>query len=311
MTSLGKRSEAQGEPDLRTPPAAGDGGEPERHDGRGQAISYVVTAGAGVGSLRSNLGEAWAFRDVMVAFASRQVRVRYKQAAIGLAWVVVQPLIATLLLTLVLGHLSHVSGEGAPYLLFALCGMVAWGFFSQALTLGSDSVVTDAPLLRKVYFPREVLPIAAIVAALVDLAPSFALLLVFELAYGKPPTLQWLALPLIPVVLAIGALAYILLPAALNVFYRDVKYVLPFIVQIGLFASPVVYSLQEISQPIRSIFIILNPAACAIDGLRRILLHHQWPQPDLTAACVGWSLLLATFTYYLFKKLEQSFADRV
>ena len=160
------------------------GNTPPRHDGRGQAIAYVVTADGGFGSLRRNLAEAWAFRDVMLAFASRQVRVKYKQAAIGVTWVVIQPLVAALLFTVVLGKLSHVSSEGAPYLLFALCGMVAWGFFSQALSVGSESVVSDAPLLRKVYFPREVLPIAAIFAALVDLAPSFLLLLVFETAYG-------------------------------------------------------------------------------------------------------------------------------
>jgi lipopolysaccharide transport system permease protein len=284
---------------------------PPKHDRRGQATAYVVTAGGGLGSLRGNLSEAWAFRDVMLAFASRQVRVKYKQAAIGLAWVLIQPLIAALLFTVVLGKLSHVSSEGAPYLLFALCGMVAWGFFSEALSLGSESVVADAPLLRKVYFPREVLPVAAIFASLVDLAPSFLLLLVFEIGYGKFPTLQWLALPIVPLVLVVGSLAYMLLPAALNVFYRDVRYVLPFVVQIGLFASPVVYSLQEIGQPFRDIFIVINPAACAIDAVRRILLHHQWPQPELTAACICWSVLLATLTYFLFKKLERSFADRV
>jgi lipopolysaccharide transport system permease protein len=189
--------------------------------------------------------------------------------------------------------------------------MVAWGFFSQAFSVGSDSVVTDAPLLRKVYFPREILPVAAIVASLVDLVPSFGLLLVFEIGYGKYPAAQWLALPVVPVVLVLGVFAYVLLPAALNVFYRDVRHVLPFIVQIGLFASPVIYSLHAVGQPFRDIFIVLNPVACAIDAVRRILLHHEWPQPGLTAADIGWSLLLATLTYYVFKKLERSFADRV
>jgi lipopolysaccharide transport system permease protein len=284
---------------------------PTRRDRRGATSAYAVTAGGGLGSLSSNLAEAWAFREVMLAFASRQVRVKYKQAAIGLTWVVIQPLIAALLFTVVLGKLAHVSSEGAPYLLFALCGMVAWNFFAEALTAGSESVVTDAPLLRKVYFPREVLPVAAIAASLVDLAPSFVLLLIFDVAYGRSPTLQWLALPIVPVVLAVGALAYILVPAALNVFYRDVRYVLPFIVQLGLFATPVIYSLQAIGQPFRDVFIILNPAACAIDCVRRVLLHHQWPEFGLTAASLVWSMLLAALTYYVFKKLERSFADRV
>ena len=247
----------------------------------------------------------------MLAFASRQVRVKYKQAAIGLAWVVLQPLIATLLFTLVLGKLSHLSSEGAPYLLFALCGMVSWGFFSEGFTAGADSVVADAALLRKVYFPREILPVAAICASLVDLVPSIVLLLIFEIGYGKLPTLQWLALPIVPLVLVMGALAFNLLPAALNVFYRDVRHVLPFLVQIGLFASPVVYSLQEIGQPFRDIFIVINPAACAIDAIRRILLHQEWPELGLTAACLGWSLVLGLVSYYFFKKLERSFADRV
>jgi ABC-type polysaccharide/polyol phosphate export permease len=162
-----------------------------------------------------------------------------------------------------------------------------------------------------VYFPREVLPVAAIAASLVDLAPSFVLLLIFEVGYGRSPTLQWLALPIVPVVLAVGALAYILVPAALNVFYRDVRYVLPFIVQLGLFATPVIYSLQAIGQPFRDVFIVLNPAACAIDCVRRVLLHHQWPEFGLTAASLVWSMLLGALTYYAFKKLERSFADRV
>ena len=281
------------------------------HDRRGQATTYVVTAGAGFGRLWANLAEAWAFRDVMLAFASRQVRVKYKQAAIGITWVVLQPLVAALLFTIVLGKLSHVSSEGAPYLLFALCGMVAWGFFSGALSLGSESVVGDAPLLRKVYFPREILPVAAIFTALVDLVPSFVLLLVFELGYGRLPTVEWLALPLVPLVLIVGALAYMLLPAALNVFYRDVRYVLPFVIQIGLFASPVIYSLHAVGQPFRDIFIVVNPAACGIDVVRRILLHHEWPQLGLVGASLGWSLLLGLLTYYFFKKLERSFADRV
>ena len=247
----------------------------------------------------------------MLAFASRQVRVKYKQAAIGLAWVLIQPLIATLLFTVVLGKLAHVSSEGAPYLLFALCGMVAWGFFAEALSVGADSVVTDAALLRKVYFPREVLPAGAIAASFVDFVPSFGLLLVFELGYGKWPTLQWLALPIVPIVLLVGSFAYVLLPAALNVFYRDVRYALPFFVQLGLFASPVVYSLTEIGQPYRDIFIIINPVACAVDAERRIFLHHEWPHLALTFASVGWSLLLGVLTYYAFKKLERGFADRV
>jgi lipopolysaccharide transport system permease protein len=281
------------------------------HDRRGQAAAYVVTADDSLGSLRRNAIEVWAFREVMLAFTARQIRVKYKQAAIGLAWVLIQPLITALLFTVVLGKLSHVSSEGAPYLLFALCGMVAWGFFSEALALGSESVVSDAPLLRKVYFPREILPVAAICTALVDLAPAFLLLLIFEVCYGHLPTLEWLALPIVPVVLAAGALAYVLLPAALNVFYRDVRYVLPFIIQIGLFASPVVYSLEAIGQPYRDIFVIVNPAACAIDTVRRILLHHEWPQFGLVAACLAWTLLIGVLTYYLFKKLERSFADRV
>ncbi|HWF50812.1 MAG TPA: ABC transporter permease [Solirubrobacteraceae bacterium] len=284
--------------------------EPSVASGAEQRQQYVVDSEAKLAGTLRSLRETWSYRDVMLAFASRSIRVKYKQAAIGLLWVVLQPLSATLLFTLVVGKFAHVSSEHAPYLLFALCGMTAWQFLSEALTTSADSVVADSALLRKVYFPREILPVAAIVAAVVDLAPSIVILIIFELAFGYWPTVQWLALPLVPIALIAGALAYGLLPAALNVYYRDVRYVLPFLMQLGLFLSPVIYSLSSLSRPVRDAFIIFNPAACAIDGFRRILLHHEWPQWLLSAASLGWCLLLALVTYTIFKKLERTFSDR-
>ena len=271
----------------------------------------VVDADKWLFNVAASLREVWIFREVLLAFASRIIRVRYKQAALGIAWALVVPTISAILFTVVLGRVAHIASEGVPYLLFALCGMVAWGFFSTALGVAMDSVVADSALLRKVYFPREVLPFAAIVASLVDLVPTFVLLIIFCIAYGYTPAVEWLALPLVPILLVTGVAAYAMLPASLNVYYRDIRYILPFVLQLGLFASPVLWSLTRVAQPWRDLIIAVNPAACAIDALRRILLHHQWPQLLSTVSCLAWIGVLGLVGYFCFKRLERGFADRI
>jgi lipopolysaccharide transport system permease protein len=239
------------------------------------------------------------------------VKVKYKQAAVGIGWAVIQPVLAAALFALFLGKLSKVGSEGAPYLLFALAGMAAWTYFSGAAGSAMESLITDQALLRKVYFPREVLPLACVGAALVDFLPALGTLIVGALLYGIAPALSWLVLPLPVLLLALSAAAFGLGLSGLNVYYRDVRYALPFVLQLGLFASPVVYPLSAVPGTWRTVYAILNPVAAAIDALRRIVIHQTWPDFAITFAALGWVFILLGAGYVLFKRLERGFSDRV
>jgi lipopolysaccharide transport system permease protein len=260
---------------------------------------------------RDALRELWVFREVLWAFAVRQVKVKYKQAAIGVGWAVVQPIAAAGIFALFLGRFANLASEGAPYLLFALCGTVLWTYFSGSASSAAESLVTDSALLRKVFFPREVLPLAAILAGLVDVVPGLATLIVAALLYGVVPGLAWLALPLVLAIVILFAAAFGLGLSGLNVYYRDVRYVLPFVLQLGLFASPVVYSLASVPAGWRDLYAVINPLAAAIDGLRRIVLHNEWPAFFVTLGALTWCAVLTVGAYALFKRLERGFTDRI
>ena len=223
------------------PPAAG---EPPR----------VVEIDAGRGGLsREALAELWAYREVLWAFAARYVKIKYKQAAIGIGWVVMQPLLAAAIFALFLGRYARVPSEGVPYLVFALAGLTGWTYFSTAMGAGSQSVVENQTLLHKVYFPREVLPLGAVGAALVDFGPALVTLVVILLAYGILPAASWILVPLPVLILVLTAAGVSLALGALNVYYRDVKHALPFIIQIGLFTSAVVFPLSLLPSPLETI----------------------------------------------------------
>jgi lipopolysaccharide transport system permease protein len=271
----------------------------------------VEVFGGRGGVSRDSVREVWQFREVLTACAVRMVKVKYKQAAIGIGWAVLQPVAAALVFTVFLGRLTHIESEGLPYLVFALSGMVAWSFFSSAASSSMESVVADAVILRKVYFPREIFPIAAVMAALVDLVPALGVLIVAALAYGITPTLAWIALPLSLSLLVTSVLALGLALSAMNVYYRDVRYVVPFVLQLSLFATPVVYSLSAVPGRWRTAYELFNPVAAAIDGIRREILHGTWPALGVTLGALTWSPVLCVGAFVLFKHLERGFSDRI
>jgi lipopolysaccharide transport system permease protein len=285
--------------------------EPKSPPAEAREKPLLEVAGGPGGISRESLRELWVFREVLLAFLVRQVKVKYKQAAVGIGWAVIQPVLAAALFALFLGKLSRVGSEGAPYLLFALGGMAAWTYFSGSAGAAMDSLVSDQALLRKVYFPREVLPLAAVGAGLVDFAPALGTFIIASFLYGIAPSLPWLALVLPVLVLATTSAALGLGLSGLNVYYRDVRYALPFVLQLGLFASPVVYPLSAVPGTWRTVYAILNPVAAAIDALRRIVIHQSWPDFAVTFAALGWALVLALGGYVLFKRLERGFSDRV
>ena len=278
----------------------------------GTADAPILEIVGGHGRLsRRSLREFWQFREVFWAFVVRQVKVRYKQAAIGIGWAVLQPVLAALVFALFLGRYSNLSSEGLPYLLFALAGMVAWTYFSSATATASESLVTNQALLRKIYFPRDVLPLSASAAGALDLVLALLVLLIATFAYGIGPALSWIALPL-PLILLVAACAATGMAfAAVNVYYRDVRYALPFVLQLGLFASPIAYSLSIVPESWRTAYAVLNPIAAAADSLRRIVLHGKWPDFPVLLGSLGWSLFMLLCAYAFFKRLERGFSDRV
>jgi lipopolysaccharide transport system permease protein len=270
----------------------------------------VVTGGRGR-LTAACAAELWAFREVLSAFAIRQIKVRYKQATVGIGWAVIQPVLSAAVFAVFLGRVAKLPSEGSSYLVFALAGMVLWGYFSAAAAGAMESLVTDQAILRKIYFPREVLPLASVAAALVDLAAAAFTFLVVATIGRHAPGIQWLALPVPVVLVVLAATSVGVLFAALNVYYRDMRFLLPFILQLGMFVSPVVYSVQQVPSRWRTLYTAANPVAAAIDSLRRIVLHHQWPDVTVVSVAFVWAVVALALSYSLFKRLERSFADRV
>jgi len=260
----------------------------------------------------ASLHELWSFREVLWAFGVRAVKVKYKQAAIGVGWALVQPVLAALIFALVFGRIAKLpTGEDTPYLLFALAGMTCWTYVNTALATSSESLVTDHMLLRKVYFPREVIPLGSIGAALVDFGPALVVLVTVAALFGEWPAPSWITLPVLLLILVMAAAALGLILSALNVYYRDVRYAVPFLLQLGLFGSAVVFPLSLIDEPWETIYGIANPVAGAIDGVRRVITEAEWPDPLITAGAFVWATVLLIVAYALFKRLERSFGDRV
>lgn len=255
--------------------------------------------------------EIWRYRPVLLAFAIRQFKVKYKQAVIGIGWSLIQPLAASVLFAIFFGRFAHLPSEGIPYVTFALAGMVAWVFFANAVSTASESLVRDGGMIQKVYFPREALPLASVGAALAELPAALAVLLLAALAAGARPSLTWLLLPLPIILLAMLATAAGLALGGLNVYYRDVHHALPFVLQLVLFASPIAYSIDLVPGAWRNLYEVLNPVATAINDIRILVLHDRLPGPWVNLGALGWTLVLLVCGYFLFKRLERGFADQL
>lgn len=252
--------------------------------------------------------ELWRYRDLAIQLAARDVTVRYRQTALGAAWAILQPVGFMVVFSLFFGKLAGVSSDGLPYALFSLTGLVPWTFFATVMVLGSDSLVVNEPLVSKIYFPRIFLPAGAVAAGLVDLAISFSILIVIALISGYVPPLQILILPLLLVILIATTLGVTSLLAAVNVRYRDVRYVVPFLVQIWLFATPIAYPSSLLGEPWQTISAI-NPMVGVVEGFRWAVLGHiDAPLSQIAVSAVASLLLLAGGLAY-FDRVERGFAD--
>ncbi|MGH2538037.1 MAG: ABC transporter permease [Candidatus Promineifilaceae bacterium] len=254
------------------------------------------------------LGALWRNRELLYFLVWRDLKVRYKQTLLGASWAILQPLATMVVFTIFFGRLAKVPSENLPYALFAYSALVPWTFFANGLTQASNSVVTNAAMIRKIYFPRLTLPIAAVLAGLVDFALAFGLLIGMMFFYRITPTANILWLPLFLLLALLTALGASLWLAALNVQFRDVRYVVPFLVQFWLFASPVAYSSTLLSEPWRTIYGV-NPMAGVVDGFRWALLGTDTSPAPMIFVSSAVAVLLFVGGLFYFQRMERSFAD--
>jgi lipopolysaccharide transport system permease protein len=255
-----------------------------------------------------DFGELWRYRELLVFQAIRDIKVRYKQTVLGVAWAVLQPVMTMVVFSIFFGKLAKVPTDGIPYPLFAFCALLPWQLFAYALTYSSNSLVDNANVLKKVYFPRLILPFSAVISGLVDFAIAFVVLVGMMAYYGMFPGWSVVALPLFIMLALAAALSVGLWLSALNVKYRDIRYTIPFLAQLWLFASPVAYSSSMVPEKWQALYGI-NPMVGVVEGFRWVLLDKSAPPgPMLIVSVVTTAVLLVGGLFY-FRRMEKSFAD--
>ncbi len=268
--------------------------------------ALIKSEAAGV---QLNLGELWHFRELLYFLTLRDIKVRYKQTLMGVAWVIIQPLLTVLIFTLVFNRFVRLDTGSLPYPLFALSGLLLWLFFANAVTNSTHSLVSNANLITKVYFPRMFIPAASVGAGLVDLSVAFLLLVALCFYYGVALSMQIVLLPIFVLLMALLALGVGLFAAAVTVKYRDLRHALPFIIQLWMFASPVIYPTSVVPQKWKWL-VVINPVAGIIEGFRAAITGQPfaWIHISISLAI---TLAVLVSAIYVFRRLEDTFADVV
>jgi lipopolysaccharide transport system permease protein len=256
-----------------------------------------------------DFAELWDYRELLYLLAWRDISVRYKQTLLGAAWAILQPLFAMVVFTVLFGKIAKVPSDGVPYSIFAYAGLLPWTFFSNSVTNSGNSLVGSASLITKVYFPRMIIPAAAVTAGLADFAVASAIFFVMMVLYGLKLTMSILMLVPLVALISTTALAAGFWLSALNVKYRDVRYAVPFFVQMGMYVTPIVYPLSVIPTKWRCLF-ALNPLSGIIEGFRSALLGRPFNWPTLILSSVL-TLGLLFYSGLCFGKMEREFADIV
>ena len=256
-----------------------------------------------------NLKELWHFRELLYFFAWRDVKVRYKQTVLGASWAILQPFLSMVVFSLIFGKLAKIDSDGLPYPIFNYAALLPWRYFSSALSNAANCLVGNSQMITKIYFPRLILPISAVVSGVVDFFFAFLVLIGMMIFYAVKPTIYVLLLPLFLIVALITALGVGLWFSALNVRYRDVRYIIPFVIDLWFFASPVVYSSSLLDEPWRTLY-GLNPMVGVVDGFRWALLGTN-PPGSLIWLSIFVAIAIFISGMFYFRKMEMTFADEV
>jgi len=276
--------------------------------------TITIKPSSGWAALR--LGDLWEYRELLYFFVWRDVKIRYKQTLLGAAWAILQPLTTMLVFTIFFGRLAHVGSDGLPYPVFSFAGLLPWTFFADGLNKGSASMVGDAALIRKIYFPRLLLPISSVLGGLVDFAITFVVLLVLMVFYGVWPTATIVFLPLMLLIAVGSALGVGMWLSALNVQYRDIRFIVPFFIQIWLFVTPVIYPATKVTRWLAAHRLPgwlygLNPMTGVVEGFRWALLGTGTAPGPVLAASAAMSLAMLIAGAFYFRRMERTFADVV
>jgi lipopolysaccharide transport system permease protein len=274
------------------------------------STSYHLRIQPSKGWVALQLKDLWEYRELLYFFIWRDIKVRYKQTALGAAWAVIQPLFTMLIFSLFFGRLAKVPSDGIPYPLFAFTALVPWAFFAQGLSQSADSLVGSGNLINKVYFPRLAIPLSTVSAGLVDFCISFTVLLGLMLRYHIRPTPNLIFLPFLLFLAFVTALGAGLWLSALNVRFRDVKYALPFITQAWMFATPIAYPSTLLHGVWKQVF-ALNPMVGVVEGFRWALLGTKTAPGPMIAASAFAALIVLVGGAFYFRRMEKSFADLV
>jgi lipopolysaccharide transport system permease protein len=281
----------------------------EIHPPRDLEPGYIeIAPPTGWVSLR--LRELWQYRELVYFLTWRDIKVRYKQTALGAAWAIIQPFFTMVVFSLFFGRLARIPSDGVPYPIFAYAALVPWTFFANSLAQSADSLVGSANLIKKVFFPRLAIPISSVMSGVVDFTLAFVVLLFMMVFYGLVPTANILWLPALLLLALVTSLGVGLWLSALNVQFRDVRYVVPFIVQFWLFATPVAYPSSLLEQPWRTLY-GLNPMAGVVEGFRWALLGSGEPPGPMIAVSAAAAVTVLLGGAYYFRRMETTFADRV
>jgi len=255
------------------------------------------------------LGELWNYREVVFYLAWRTIKVKYKQTIFGASWAIMQPVVQMAIFTVIFGRIAKLPTDGIPYPLFVFAGLLPWQFFSNSLNAGSDSLVGGSAILKQVYIPRLAMPISSIASCLVDFALAMLVMGALMVWYGYSLTPNVLLFPLLVLLVAVAALALSLFLSAMNVQFRDVKHATPFLIQIWMFATPVVYPLSMIKDPMLATIYSVNPMVGVVEGFRWSLLGTgELPVQALLISTAVTLIALVVGAIY-FKKMERTFAD--
>lgn len=256
-----------------------------------------------------NLRELWSYRDLLWILVERNIKVIYKQTALGMTWVALQPLIGAGVLSVIFGRIAKLPSDGAPYPLFVFCGLTAWNYFSQTTQRSSTSLINNSQLVSKVYFPRMLIPLSHTFSTLVDFAVMLVMIFILMAVYGIAPSLRLLAIPGFLFLTAMAATGVALWFSALSVRYRDCSYALPFFLQIWMYASAVVYPTSMItSERLRSLF-ALNPVVGFVEGFRWSVLGRSALTPTMFWITVAMSIFALLSGAFFFRRIERKFAD--
>lgn len=263
----------------------------------------------GFGDLLAVVGEIWSSRVFIRALAEREIRARYKQAYLGVAWALVTPLVLMIVFSLVVGRVAEIDTGGIPYPVFTYIALVPWAFFTSAMTRGGTSIITNAEIMRKIPIPRETFPAASITVAAFDASVATLLLGVLFAIFRFPPKPTILLVPILLLVLVVFTAGVTLLVSAVIVYLRDLRHALPIIVQVGLFVTPIAYSIDLVPERFLWLYSILNPLGPVIEGLRDTVLRGEPPRWDILGLAALSSLVILLLSLVVFRRLELGFAD--